>query len=145
MKEVREGTKGMLMTEYRHERVTSRREVWRVRFVRAYEARTSCNVPSLRLALSGRPYFSVGFLPTSRRALVADAISHPPAAATAASYPPCPNIAAVYRNFTLRECTSRPLRARFVDDEACPETSRSTRDFATPRRPYHNFRNYTAF
>jgi len=41
-KEVREGTKGMLMTE--HERVTSRREIWRVRFVRAYEAHTTCNV-----------------------------------------------------------------------------------------------------
>lgn len=43
-KEVREGTKGMLMTEYQHERVTLLREIWRVRSVRAYEARTSCNV-----------------------------------------------------------------------------------------------------
>lgn len=48
---------------------------------------------------------------------------------TTTSYPPCPNISAVYRNFTLRECTSRPLQARFVGDEACLEPSRSTRDF----------------
>lgn len=67
------------------------------------------------------------------------------AAATVASYPPCPNIAAVYRNFTLRECTSRPLRPRFVDNEACPEPSRSTRDFIMPLRRYTIFENIQHF
>jgi hypothetical protein len=54
-------------------------------------------------------------------------------------HPPCPNIAAVYRNFTLRECTSRPLRARFAGDEASIARPPALPHPASPRAGYRNF------